>query len=242
MCSSDLPRPPGPVPRCRRPRAPAPPRDAPNGPVPRTARTGGATIAAMTFIETVPPDEATGAVAEIYESDRAIHGRVPNFAQAFSPQPEVYAAWRELNGTIKAGMDLRRYELATIAAARRLRSSYCMLAHGAVLADRFMDADAVRAVAADPATAGLDAVDTAVMALAEKVAADATAVTQEDVDRLRELGLPDAEVLGVVLAAAVRCFFSKVLDGIGALPDREYAAMAPALRDALTVGRPIATA
>jgi uncharacterized peroxidase-related enzyme len=196
----------------------------------------------MTFIETVPPDEATGATAEIYASDRALHGRVPNFARAFSLRPEAYAAWRELNGAIKAGMDLRRYELATVAAARRLRSSYCMLAHGSVLADRFMDPDAVRAVAADPATAGLDPVDSAVMELAEKVAADATAVTQEDIDRLRDLGLPDAEILGVVLAAAARCFFSKTLDGLGVLPDHAYDAMEPALRDALTVGRPIATA
>jgi uncharacterized peroxidase-related enzyme len=196
----------------------------------------------MTFIETVPPDEATGAVAETYESDRAAHGHVPNFAAAFSLQPEAYAAWRELNGAIKAGMDLRRYELATVAAARRLRSSYCMLAHGAILADRFMDPDAVRAVATDPATAGLDPVDTAVMELAEKVAADATAVTQADIDRLRALGLPDAEILGVVLAAAARCFFSKTLDGLGVLPDHKYDAMDPGLRDALTVGRPIATA
>ena len=196
----------------------------------------------MAFIETVPPERATGAVADVYESDRAIHGHVPNFAQAFSLQPEAYAAWRELNGAIKAGMDLRRYELATLAAARRLRSSYCMLAHGAIVADRFLTPDAVRAVAADPASAGLDPLDVAVMDLAAKVADDATAVTQEDVDRLRELGLPDAEILGVVLAAAARCFFSKTLDGLGALPDHKYEAMEPALRDALTVGRPIAAA
>jgi uncharacterized peroxidase-related enzyme len=199
-------------------------------------------IGSMTFVETVPPEQATGAVADIYESDRAVNGHLPNFAQAFSLQPEAYAAWRELNGAIKAGMDLRRYELATMAAARRLRSSYCMLAHGSVLADRFMEPDAVRAVATDPAGAGLDPLDTAVMELADKVAADATAVTQEDVDRLRGLGLPDAEILGVVLAAAARCFFSKTLDGVGALPDHKYDAMEPALRDALTVGRPIATA
>ena len=84
----------------------------------------------MTFIETVPPDEATGLVAEQYEADRATRGHVPNFTQAFSLRPEVYAAWRQLNEAIKADMDLRRYELATVAAARRLRSSYCMLAHG----------------------------------------------------------------------------------------------------------------
>ena len=46
-----------------------------------------------------------------------------NLERAFDDWPEVYAAWAQLNGAIKAGMDLRRYELATLAAARRLRSS-----------------------------------------------------------------------------------------------------------------------
>ena len=44
----------------------------------------------------------------------------------------------------------------------------------------------------------------------------------------------------MVLAAAVRCFFSKVLDGLGAEPDGKYGQLDPALRDSLTVGRAIA--
>jgi uncharacterized peroxidase-related enzyme len=195
----------------------------------------------MPFIETVPKDEAPPALAELYELDRAKFGYVPNLTRAFSLRPGVYAAWRELIGAIQAGMELRRYELATVAAARSLRSSYCMLAHGSVLTSRFLEPDALRAIVADHRSAGLDEVDVAVMDLAEKVTADATSVTQADVDRLRELGLADPEILDVVLAAAARCFFSKVLDGVGALPDREYSdALEPELREALTVGRPIA--
>ncbi|MBI5106946.1 MAG: peroxidase [Solirubrobacterales bacterium] len=195
----------------------------------------------MTFIETVAPDEAAGPAAEIYAADREAFGRLPNFTRAFSLLPEVYAAWKGLNGAIKATMELRRYELATVAAARRLRSSYCALAHGSILADRFLGADAVRAAVADPRAAGLDDADVAVMELADKVVADATTVTQADVDRLRASGLTDGEILEVILAAAARCFFSKVLDATGALPDSAYAELDPALRDALTVGRPIAS-
>src|SRR5262245_1109241 len=125
---------------------------------------------AMTFIDTVPPDEASGLLAEHYEADRQSLGSVANFTRAFSLHPEAYAGWKQLNGAIKSGMDLRRYELATLAAARRLRSSYCMLAHGQILAEKFLDADAVRALASDGDGdgAGLDAADRAVMALAEK--------------------------------------------------------------------------
>jgi alkylhydroperoxidase family enzyme len=81
-----------------------------------------------------------------------------------------------------------------------------------------------------------------VMELAEKVVDDATSVTQADMDRLRELGLSDAEIVDVVLAAAARCFFSKTLDALGVTPDAAYADLPAEFRDALTVGRPIETA
>jgi uncharacterized peroxidase-related enzyme len=163
----------------------------------------------------------------------------PNHLAAFSTRPTILAAWQQLNGAIKESMDLRRYELATIAAARRLRSSYCMLAHGGVLAEKFVEPDELRRIALDHRSAGLDEVDVAVMDLADKVVADATSVTAEDVDRLRALGLDDGEIISVVCAAAVRCFYSKTLDALGVQPDASYASVDPKLREALVVGRPI---
>ena len=162
-----------------------------------------------------------------------------NHERAFEERPEVYAAWGELNGAIKAGMDLRRYELATLAAARRLRSSYCCLAHGSVLRDRF--GEPVREIALDHRAAGLDELDVAVMDLAERVVEDATSIADADLQRLRDLGLSEAEIMDVVLAAAARCFFSKTLDALGVLPDASYSELEPELREVLVVGLPIAT-
>jgi uncharacterized peroxidase-related enzyme len=195
----------------------------------------------MSFIETVPEAAAAGEVAEMYSRDEDAFGYLPNFTRAFSLRPEVYAAWRQLNGAIKANMKPRRYELATVAAARRLRSSYCTLAHGQVLLNGHLSASELGAIVADFRSAGLGPVDLAIMELADTVARDATAVTEDDVDRLRELGLADEEILDVVLAAAARCFFSKTLDALGAEPDGRYAELEPELRDTLTVGRAIAS-
>jgi len=161
-----------------------------------------------------------------------------NHARAFAERPEVYAAWQELNGAIKAGMDLRRYELATLAAARRLRSSYCCLAHGTVLQERF--GEPVLEIARDHRNAGLSDVDVAVMDLAERVVDDATSIADAELERLRQLGLSETDIMDVVLAAAARCFFSKALDALGVLPDAEYGELEPRLREALVVGRPIA--
>jgi uncharacterized peroxidase-related enzyme len=197
----------------------------------------------MAFIQTVPEDAADGDVAEMYESDRAGLGYVTNYTKAFSLRPPVMRAWVGLAGAIKAGMELRTYELATVAAARQLRSSYCSLAHGKILAEQVLDGpDQAREAFVDPASSGLRPVDVAVMNLAGKVAADATSVTEDDVQRLRDLGCSDTDILDVILAASVRCFFSKVLDATGSLADSTFRSLDPALRDALTVGRPIAEA
>jgi len=186
----------------------------------------------MTFIETHPEPRLDDPAREVY-------GYVPNFVQLFSQRPEVFAAWRALLAAIRADLDDRRYELATVAAAKQVRSSYCVLAHGSVLMHSFMGADEFQAVVTDHRAAGLDEVDVAVMDLAEKVADDAGSVTQADIDRLRGLGLSDAEIFDVVATAAVRCFFTKVVDGLGARPERAYAELDPGLREAMVVGRPI---
>jgi alkylhydroperoxidase family enzyme len=161
-----------------------------------------------------------------------------NLERAFEPRPEVYAAWRQLVDAVKSGMDERRYELATLAAAQRLRSSYCSLAHGKVLLEQF--GEPVREISLDRRGAGLDEVDLAVMDLAERVVDDATSITGADRQRLRDLGLSDEDIMDVVLAATIRCFFSKTLDALGVLPDAEFRELDPDLQAALVVGRPIA--
>ena len=161
-----------------------------------------------------------------------------NYERAFVERPDVYAAWGELLGAIKANMDLRRYELVTLAAAQRLRSSYCSLAHGKILAEQY--GEPVLEIATDRTSAGLDEADLAVMDLAEKVIDDATAVDDSDRQRLRDLGLTDPEIMDVILAASLRSFWTKTLDGLGVQPDASYAELDPDLRKALVVGRPIA--
>lgn len=194
----------------------------------------------MPFIATVTDAEAADAVAQLFDADRARVGYVPNYTHLFAHRPAVYGAWRQLLGAVTQHMDPRRYELATIAVARTLRSSYCMLAHGKVLRDEFYEPEALREIAVDHRNAGLEEVDVAIMDFAEKVAGDATSITQADVDRFRELGLSDADVLEVTLAAAARCFFSKTLDALGLRADATFSELDPELRAALTVGRPIA--
>ncbi len=152
-------------------------------------------------------------------------------------------AWTALNRTVREGMDRRRFEIATIGAARALRSTYCTAAHSKFLRDDCGDEATMTAIAEDPSGATLGEQDRAVYRFAAQVAVDASSVQQSDVDALRELGLTDADVADVVFAAAARSFFTSVLDGLGARLDVQTAdTFAPDTLASMVVGRPVAEA
>jgi uncharacterized peroxidase-related enzyme len=113
-----------------------------------------------------------------------------------------------------------------------------MLAHGAVLRSNIFSADEVEAIARDHRTAGLTPAEVAMMSFAQKVTLNAYQVGPEDIEELRHHGFSDEEVLDIVLVAAARSFYSKVLDAVGAEPDPDYATLPPKLREALAIGRP----
>ena len=137
-------------------------------------------------------------------------------------------------------MDRRRFELVTIAAARALRSTYCTVAHASFLRDVCGDGQTVQDLALTSDGSSLSEQDAALYSFATKLALDASAMEQSDVDALRDAGLSDAEISDVVYAVAARAFFTKVLDGLGARLDQETAdTFDPGLLQGMIVGRPV---
>ena len=102
-----------------------------------------------------------------------------------------------------------------------------------MLRKNFFSAEQLIAIVTDYRNASLDPQDVAVMALAEKVILDQHNVTQEDINGLLAFGLTDEEVVDVVLTAAARSFYTKVLDALGAEPDDAYLELEPELQAAI---------
>src|SRR5262245_52443466 len=135
----------------------------------------------MAFIDTIPVAQATGEVRALYEQQQARLGYVPNYAKLFSQHPQVMTGWSELLGSIRSTMDTRRYELITLAAARALHSSYCMLAHGDILQQKFFSTSQLTAIAEDFTTTDLAAAEVAMMAFAEQIARNASQISGADI-------------------------------------------------------------
>ena len=193
----------------------------------------------MSYIETVPLDEATGEVREMYERQQGAWGYVPNYAKSFSHRPEVMARWGRLLAELQRPWDERRLEMITFAAAHELRHSSCSLAHGNKLTP-FFSTKEIHAIAEQRPTESVTEAEQEMMRFSRQVARDASTVEAADVDRLKAHGFSDAEVFDIAAVAAGRAFFTKVLDAVGSLPDAGFMSIDEGLRSPLTVGRPIA--
>lgn len=194
----------------------------------------------MTFLQTVPDDEATGEVAKIYRQEIDASGYVPESTRALTIRPDVLAAYTSFVGAIRGGFTLpaRDWRLITLVAVKHIPSTYCSLAYGKGLLGDLGSPEAVLAVQRDFRQAGLMPRDVAMLEYAEKVTVAASKIEQADVDRLREHGFSDAQISDIALCAAWRNFISRFFDAVGAMPDDEYRALDPSFRDALCVGRP----
>ena len=99
-----------------------------------------------------------------------------------------------------------------------------------MLRKNFFSADQLIAIVNDYRNAGLEPAEVTMMAFAEKVILDQHGISQQDVDELRHYGFSDEEILDIVLTAAARSFYTKVLDSLGAEPDDAYLELEPELR------------
>ena len=178
----------------------------------------------MAFIKTISASSATGAARDMYERQEDHWGYVPDYATVFSHRPEVMARWGRMLAEVRRPVDDYRFELVTFAVARLLKHTACSLAHGGKLAD-MIGADAVIAISDGREADVLSAADIAIVQYAKDIARDASKISRDQVDELREkFGLDDADIFDIAAIASARCFFTKILDALGSEPDHELLA------------------
>ncbi|MCS0498971.1 carboxymuconolactone decarboxylase family protein [Protaetiibacter mangrovi] len=188
----------------------------------------------MTIIRTPEPDEVAGDAAELYAEDLQAIGYVPSHTRVMATNPAAVRAFENLIRASIRTMDLRRYELVTLAAAQAIGSRACRLAHGRKSLKVF-DENQLERIARDFHDAGLSEAEVAMMDFAQKLSHDSASMTDADSLRLRELGFSDDEIVDIALAAAARNFYSRALHAL-AVPVDVPPDLSPALRDALVDG------
>lgn len=206
----------------------------PAAPVPGAAHAGAGYL-------TAPP--STPEAEALYDEDREDMGFVMNVSRLWAHQPQARGGLFELMGAAAraGGLSFRQRGILVTAGAAAMGDAYCSLAWGQKLAGD-AGADMAGAVLRGDDD-GLDPTERALAGWARQVARDPNATTGADVQSLRDVGFDDAQILAVTTFVALRLAFSSVNDALGARPDHELGASAPApVRDAVTYGRPVAAA
>ena len=191
------------------------------------------------YLHTIAEDEATGRIAEIYGKLKSPSGFVMEATRCFTTRPDLLPLYVDFIDKVRAGFSLgvREWRLITLIAAKRVPSTYCSHVFSKQLIEDLGSKEAVLKVQRDFRTAGLSARDVEMLSYADKIAQNASQVSQEDIDRLREVGFTDQQICDIALCAAWRCFVARFFDATGAAPESVYIDRDPEFRSAMTVGK-----
>ncbi|MBM6581346.1 hypothetical protein ILT44_14215 [Microvirga sp. BT689] len=191
------------------------------------------------FLQTIDEEHATGRVAEIYERQRAQLGFVMEAAMCFTARSDLLPIYTDFSDRIRAGfsLGLREWRLITLIAAKHIPSTYCSQVYSKQLIDDLGSKKAVLAVQTDFRSAGLPEKDVEMLSYAEKIARDASRITEGDIIRLRSVGFSDQQICDIALCAAFRCFVSRFFDAVGAGTETAFLDSDEEFRSKMTVGR-----
>lgn len=152
----------------------------------------------MTLIQTIPPEQAEGRLADLYREIAGVFGYVPNAFRLYSASPDLLETqWRQTLYFIRHP----RLSFPLLACTRMLVSQanqcdYCVDLNAAFLIERAgFTPEQVAATRRDPAQAPLPDADRALLLFTLKTTATPEAVSGSDLDALRALGWSDADIL-----------------------------------------------
>lgn len=172
----------------------------------------------MVWIRTVNEEEAQGELRRIYDRIRGTRGRTSNIFLSQSLNPEALEAHLDLYLRIMFGKGtLRRLqrEMIAVVVSAANNCEYCIAHHSAALR-RYLDNDRLPdQLVKDIGSARLEAKDRAMLEYASKLTKEPGSVSKDDLERLREVGFVDEEILHIALVTSYFNFVNRLASGLG---------------------------
>ena len=176
----------------------------------------------MTWIRVIGPAEAEGGLAELYRRS-AGGGQVDRILQAHSLRPHTLeghmALYRAVLHHPRNSLDPAFAEAVGVHVSRANRCDYCVQHHLAGMRRRHDDERRAEAWARELESgtpgAAFDDRQRAALEYAERLARAPAGVSSADVDRLREVGWDDGEILEINQVTAYFCYANRTVLGLG---------------------------
>ncbi|NND72412.1 MAG: peroxidase-related enzyme [Rhodothermales bacterium] len=173
----------------------------------------------MAWIRTIPHEEATDDLLEIYDEIIRKRGKLSNIMRIQSLNPKVMRSHMALYLDILFGKsDIRRADRELIATVVSMQNdcSYCTRHHAEALQHYWKDEWRIeKLLARDFDGADLTDVQRSMVTYAESLTIRPTNVDAGAIDELRDAGLNDKAILDLNLIVAYFNFVNRIAEGLG---------------------------
>jgi uncharacterized peroxidase-related enzyme len=152
-------------------------------------------------------------------------GFVPNVLRNFALRPRHLLRWNDHYEELmkgESGLSKAEREMIAVVVSVANECRYCIAAHSAALRKLTRDPALADAVARDHASAPVEPRVRAMLGYARKLTLEPTAMSEEDVERLRDAGWTDEDVMDIAEVTAMFNFSNRMASGLGWEPNPEY--------------------
>jgi len=188
----------------------------------------------VSWIERIPYSQATGRLRAIYDRIKGPHGELDNILTVHSLRPHTLEGHMALYKNVlhHTANRLPVWLLETIGVYVSLlnRCDYCVDHHFAGLRRLLADDDrasAIRSSLDTDSLPGFDPRERAMLAYARQLTVEPASVGEADLDRLREAGLDDGEILEVNQVAAYFAYANRTVQGLGVTTQGDMLGLSP---------------
>ena len=177
----------------------------------------------MPWIKTIDPSEATGLLKEAYEWQAERLGEPTEFTMLGSLYPEIVMERLRLYRAVEgcpSSLAPGERQLAAYVASMMNGTGHCASGLRVKLPTLDVPQETIDAATRDAANVhtGDDRLDT-ILRYAGRLSRQPIAVTAEDVDALRGVGLDDLDILDLNDIVAYYCYINRVANGLGLLTE-----------------------
>ena len=175
----------------------------------------------MSWVTTVPEEQLKPRAQEIFDVLRENWGLVPNYFLALGHDPQLLEDQTNLFAHTMEDRALPKplkEQLALLVSGLNF-SSYCLAVHMQILSKIGIDKPLARKLAADFTTAPVEPKVMELFRFAEKLTRRPGDMEKQDIERLRDAGWGDKEIVEAVLVISLHACANRFSAGLGLIAD-----------------------
>lgn len=172
----------------------------------------------MSWINEIPEDQATGALAAAYERIGTTRGKVANILRVHSLRPDALMHHMDLYGGLlfgPGGLSRAQREMIAVVVSRENDCAYCVAHHREALARYIRDEALLDRLCTDDSGIDVDPATRALLDFAASLTRSPSSGGEARIEALRRAGFDDEAILLATLITSYFNFVNRIALGLG---------------------------